>query len=40
VFLNEINKNSGKKIKFGPPPPGLLGAIFSVFYENIRRRSV
>jgi hypothetical protein len=23
-LLNNINKNSGKKIKFGPPPPGSL----------------
>ena len=24
-------KNSGEKIKFGPQPPGPLGAIFSFF---------
>ena len=37
------NKNYGKKIKFGPPPPGPLGAIFRFFWfflENFRRRSV
>ena len=42
-LLTNINKNSGKKIKFGPPPPGPLGPIFSFFYfffENFRRRSV
>jgi hypothetical protein len=33
-------KNSGKKIKFGPPPPGPLGAIFRFFLENFRRRSI
>ena len=27
AILN-MNKNSGKKIKFGPPPPGPLGANF------------
>ena len=27
-FLNNINKNSGKKIKIGPPPPGPLGGDF------------
>ena len=39
-LLTNINKNSGKKIKFGPPPSGPLGADFSCFFENIRRRSV
>ena len=29
-LLTNINKNSGKKIKFGPPP-GPLGAIFRFF---------
>jgi hypothetical protein len=27
-LLTNINTNSGEKIKFGPPPPGPLGAIF------------
>jgi hypothetical protein len=34
------NKNSGKKMKFGPPPTGPRGAIFRGFLENFRRRSV
>jgi hypothetical protein len=41
--LKKNNKNSGKKIKFGPPPPGPLGGDFrflKFFLENIRRRSV
>jgi hypothetical protein len=29
--LKKNNKNYGKKIKFGPPPPGPLGAIFRFF---------
>jgi hypothetical protein len=29
-----INKNSGEKIKFGPPPPGPLGAIFRFFKKK------
>ena len=29
------NNNSEKKIKFGPPPPGPLGAIFRSFFENM-----
>jgi hypothetical protein len=37
-------KNSEKKTKFGPPPPGPLGGDFFVFLlffcENFRRRSV
>ena len=28
---NKNNTNAGKKIKFGPPPPGPLGAIFRSF---------
>jgi hypothetical protein len=28
AWAPNINKNSGKKIRFGPPPPGPLGAIF------------
>jgi hypothetical protein len=42
-LLKKNNKNSGKKIKFGPPPLGPLGVIFRFFlffFENIRRRSV
>ena len=30
-LLTNKNKYSGRKIKFGPPPPGPLGAIFSFF---------
>ena len=30
-LLTNINKNSGKKIIFVPPPPGPLGAIFRFF---------
>jgi hypothetical protein len=29
--LKKNNKNPEKKIKFGPPPPGPLGAIFRSF---------
>ena len=32
--LEKNNKNYGKKIKFEPPPPGPLGAIFKFFFEN------
>jgi hypothetical protein len=39
VLLNKNNKNSGEKIKFGPPLSSPW-AIFSFFLENIRRRSV
>ena len=41
--LKKNNKNSGKKIKFVPPPPGPLGGDFyvflSFFVENFTRRS-
>ena len=35
-LLTNINKNSGKKIKFGPPPPGPLRAIFSFFLKILK----
>jgi hypothetical protein len=38
--LKKNNKNYGKKIKFKPPPPGPLGAIFRCFFENFSRKSV
>jgi hypothetical protein len=39
-FQTKRNKNSGGKIKFGPPSPGPLGGDFYVYFEDIRRRSV
>ena len=30
-LLTNINKKCGKKIKFGPPPPGPLGCDFFIF---------
>jgi hypothetical protein len=41
TFLHGLN--SGKKVKFGPPSPGPLRAIFMffrLFFENNRRRLV
>ena len=32
-FQTNINKNSGKEIKFRPPPPGPWGPIFSFFLK-------